>query len=191
MKKVAFVLVLVLSFASKAQDAEPSNIHTIKLGYGWSTYQEIPTGFSEPDGPNYTAGEISRTGVFALSWTSKKPYSDYEFGLTVGYEQSSGPIRFDGNPFGSYSVDHFLILGQMHFDYWTNDQWKLGANFFLGGGWDAAHFSEGLEQFTYTQVDYHYQIDAFTVSYGERVGIEFCAGYGALGYLRGGFFHRF
>ncbi|NVK04423.1 MAG: hypothetical protein HWD92_06345 [Flavobacteriia bacterium] len=190
-KAIYFLASMFLCLSASAQDEGESSIHTVKATYGWNTYQEIPTGFRDQDETLFYAGEISVTGVYALSWTVKQPYSNYEFGLSVGYERSSAPLFRDQSQVGSYNVDHYLILGQMHFDYWTSDKWRLGANFFLGGGWDSGNFSEGVERFNYTQVDYHYQIDALSLSYGEKVGFELNAGYGALGYIRGGFFHRF
>lgn len=182
---------VVLSLSLNAQDTEPSAIHAVKVSYGWNTYQEIPTIFTDPDETLYYAGDLNVTGVYALSYTQKQPYSDYEFGLTLGYEQTSAPLFEDQDQVGSYSVDHYLILAQLHFDYWTSGNWRLGANLFLGGGWDDASFTEGLERFTYTQVDYHYQIDAVSLSYGDMLGAEINAGYGALGYVRGGIYYRF
>lgn len=188
--RVALFFAIVCSFSVIAQEEEPKD-YSMRLQYGYSSYQEIPTIFENEANGRHSSSNLRRTGVYVLSATTGPTDYRYQFGVNLGYEISYTDLTQNGVSSGDLSVYHYTIMGQFRWYYFATEKWRIGGDFYLGAGWDRGEFSEGLEDFNYTQVDYHYQIDPVSISYGNKWGIEVTGGIGALGIVRGGMFFNF
>lgn len=181
---------LLLSFSSLAQDEE-KRVHEIRIGAGYSSYQEIPVAFESPGGEQFIIANRNSSLVYYANWSTGPQYSGFRVGFDFGYERSDGDVSQSDDVVGAYYIHHATLMGLFGWDYYSSGKWRLGGNLLIGGGVDIGRFNPSLNELDYTQYDYHYQLDPVVIGYGGDFGIEVMAGYGARGYVRANLYYRF
>ncbi|NVK26819.1 MAG: hypothetical protein HWE14_02180 [Flavobacteriia bacterium] len=181
---------MFLSTYTFGQD-EAKRMHEIRIGAGYSSYQEIPVVFSNPADEQFIIANRNSSLVYYADWSTGPENTGYRVGLDFGYERSDGDVTQSNEVVGAFYVHHITMMGMFAWDYYSSGNWRLGGNLLIGGGVDLGRFNPSLSDLDYSQYDFHYQIDPFVIGYGGDFGIEVMVGYGARGYVRTNLYYRF
>ena len=194
--KALIVIAFLLSMAVKAQeDSErPDILVNVMLGY--DSYQELPSAFQvDPNAAEtYAVRNLAKSFVFSTGVSIAPKGMNFQYGFNLAYENGAADLEEGTDIYrGAYSVAHYTFLGHFKWDYWSTDDnvFSIGGGLYLGMGLDIGTFTEEVPDFSYSQADYHYQLDPINIRVGNSFGLEVSGGYGVLGYVRGGFFYRF